>query len=581
MNADALPPWIAVLLATTALLAMLRLARRHRRLGRARLALLLLAQPLLAALLYLALFPPRQPVAGGTLAVLTAGASAPTPGEQRIALPEAPISTDAEPMPDLATALRRYPGTARLHIVGAGLEARDLDAARGHAASFSPSAPPTGLVELQAPLQVAVGNRFTVRGRVAGMPDAVVELHDPAGQRVQRATLDARGWFALQGQARAVGLATFSLRIATRDGKQHEALPLPLRIEAPPQPRLLVLAGAPSPEIKYLRRWATDAGLDLRTRISTGGGLTLGDPPLALDAANLRRFDAVLLDVRSLRALGSGERTALTVAIRDGLGVLLRIDEPLQAADRARLRAWGYALDAGTASESTRLPGDAALPALSRRVLRIDGGDAVILLRDARGRPLASWRPLGHGRVAVSILDDSHALVLAGYATQHAGLWSGLLSAVARSRASVAPLPPPAPLWPDERASLCGLGDDARVLAPGDDIVALRIDPATGVRRCAAFWPRTPGWHLLRDGEAVVPFAVLPADAGAAWRAQRRRDATEALVARTPATSSPLSASRRGPSWPWLAAWLLLATFAWWLERRPVAPGPVPPATIA
>ncbi|WP_374378749.1 carboxypeptidase regulatory-like domain-containing protein [Thermomonas sp.] len=573
--------WIATLLAATALLAMLRLARRHRQLGRTRLAMLLLAQPLLAALLYFALFPPRQSVASGTLTVLTAGGSAPAAAGIRIALPEAPIDADAEPMPDLANALRRHPGMSRLQVLGDGLEARDLEAARTLPLAFVATPAPVGLVELQAPTQVAAGNVFAVSGRVAGLPDATVELRDPAGQRVQHARLDAQGRFALQGQARAAGLATFSLRVLARGGRRHEALPLPLRVDAPPSPRLLVMAGAPTPELKYLRRWAIDAGLELRTRISTGGDVSLGEAPVALDAAQLGRVDAVLLDVRSLRALGGGERAALTAAIRDGLGVVLRIDEPLQTADRARLRAWGYALDAGIASESARLPGDPALPALSRRVLRIDGGDAVTLLRDARDRPLATWRTLGRGRVAVLVLDDSYALALGGYASRHADLWSRVLAAVARTRTPAGPLPPEAPLWPDERASACGLGDGARVLAPGGDTVALRVDPATGVRRCAAFWPRTPGWHVLRDGDTTTPFAVLPADAGTALRAQRRRDATHALAARQSLPPDGTGMSRRGPSWPWLAAWLLLATLAWWLERRPIGAGPVPAATIA
>ncbi len=352
-----------------------------------------------------------------------------------------------------------------------------------------------------------------------------------------------------------------------------------MRVEAPPQPRVLVLAGAPSPEVKYLRRWATDAGIALQTRISTGGGLSLGDSPVALDAANLRRFDAVLLDVRRLRALGGGELAALNAAIRDGLGMVLRIDEPLQPADRTRLRGWGYALDVGPSTEPVQLPGDASLPALTRRVLRIDGDDAVPLLHDARDRPIATWRALGRGRVAVLTLDDGFQLVLGGHATRHAELWSDLLAAVSRTRDAAQPSPPPSPLWPGERASMCGLRDGARVLAADGTSVPLLIDPATGSRSCAAFWPRLAGWHVLRQGDTEMPFAVLPADAGAALRAQRRRDATFALTARQVVAPEAAGDARRGPSWPWLVAWLALAALAWWLERR--RPAAVPAATIA
>ena len=65
---------------------------------------------------------------------------------------------------------------------------------------------------------------------------------------------------------------------------------------------------------------------------------------------------------------------------------------------------------------------------------------------------------------------------------------------------------------------------------------------------------------MLRQGDAQLPFAVLPADAGAALRAQHRRDATLALAAQRVAAPAREIASRRGPAWPWLGAWLALAS---------------------
>ena len=126
---------------------------------------------------------------------------------------------------------------------------------------------------------------------------------------------------------------------------------------------------------------------------------------------------------------------------------------------------------------------------------------------------------------------------------------------------------------------------NANILAPGGETVPLVVDSTTGARRCAAFWPRSPGWHVLRQGDAQLPFTVLPANAGAALRAQHRRDATLALAAQRVAAPAREIASRRGPAWPWLGAWLALATLAWWLERRrapaSAATSPVTSATTA
>ena len=134
---------------------------------------------------------------------------------------------------------------------------------------------------------------------------------------------------------------------------------------------------------------------------------------------------------------------------------------------------------------------------------------------------------------------------------------------------------PPWPLWQGERAVLCGLADNAEVIAPDGARIPLPVDPSTGERRCAAFWPQQPGWQQLQIGGAQIPFAVLPTTAGAAWLAQRRFDATTALAAQTSAsTPAHASKSQFSPAWLWLAAWLALAALSWTLERwwrRPFA----------
>ena len=591
MNAVSPSLLTAIVLAAAAAAGCVRLLRRHapvphvRAQSRVRLALLLLAQPALAALLYLGMFPPQRPTSAGAMTVLTAGARATrTPADGlRIAMPEAPAGLDAEAAPDLATALRRHPGITHLRIVGAGLEARDREAAAGRALAFDALAPVPGIVALAAPATVAAGNAFTVQGRVAGLPQAQVELLDPAGRRAAHAVASGDGRFALQATVRAAGPVMFQLRLRDAGGAARETLPLPLQVIVPSPPRLLVLAGAPDPELKYLRRWAVDAGMQLHTRISVGAGLVQGDAPVALDAGTLHRFDALLLDVRSLEALHDGEVRALTAAVRNGLGLMLRIERPLPGRVRSRLRGWGYTLEGDArvqpmqlASSASAAAAGATPPPISRHALRAGAIDAVPLLRNAAHDPVAWWRPLGRGRVGLTVLDDSFRLPLAGHADVHARLWSGLVAAIARTAERPAGPSLAGPAWAGQRAVVCGLSMQASLVAPDGAVMPLAVDPATGGRGCAAFWPRQAGWYRLQPGNGAAPFAVLPASSGLAWQAQRRVDATRALVARA-ATAPPAARTgpmRRGSPWPWLSAWLLVAALTWWLERH--RPGALP-----
>lgn len=590
---------LAVLLAWAGLILRQSRVPRHERARSWRLLLLLAAQPVAAALLYLALLPPTLPSEAGTMRVATAGArdvGDQAAGDVQVILPEAPNGASGERVPDLATALRRHPGTRRLRVIGAGLEARDADAARGLAIEFQAAPLPRELSGLWLPRRVAAGDDFVVHAQATGLDGGSAELLDPAGQRVDRVALGTDGAFALSGTARGAGLSNFTLRLFDARRKTVQDIDLPLQTTDETAPRILILAGAPSPELKYLRRWAVDSGARLQTQISVGGGLQLGDAPIALNAASLGGYDLAVLDERSWDGLGAAQRASVIEAVRGGLGLILRTTGPLSDGTRAQWRALGLNVDAGRDAANAKLaldggadedairarigPGSAdaprvrdeavpETPVLSRRVLRLESPQLQTLLRDSNGVALAVWREQGRGRVALWTLTDSFRLALGGRGDLHARIWNDALAAVARAQPGDTPQID-SDARPHQRMTLCGLSAGTRVTAPDGRELPLLIDPASGARRCAAYWPRLPGWHRLRQGERVWPFTVRRSDEAPGLHASALRERTLALAAQPASPSNPVAAdatSRRGPSWPWFLAWLSFAAALWWFER--------------
>ena len=594
---------LAVVLACAVLAAWARLILWRRSAPREaagalwRMVVLAALQPVCAALLFFCLFPPGVRVASGRLVVATAGAprgAAAMAGATLIALPEAPAIAGAEPAPDLGTALRRHPDVRRVTVLGGGLTPRDRDAAQGLAVAFDPTPLPTGLVSLDAPPRVAPGARFEVGGQLSGVPGATVELIDPAGRvtDTQKAADDGR--FVLSGTARSAGLATFVVRVRDAGRRVVEHADVPVRAEAQAAPRLLIMAGAPGPEVKYLRRWATDAGFSVTVQASAGGGVALGDAPVAINGATLRRFDVAVIDDRSWAGLGGG-RGEVIAAVRGGLGLVLRSGGPGDGA-MAQWRSLGFTVGGGEALTPIALPAstdadlartrrgipapDAVadldideefLPEISRLAAAPGGEGTVPLLSDAGGATLSAWRAIGQGRVAVFTGIDSFGLTLTGRNDLYGDWWSTILSAVSRPVAGVAPAFS-GPAWVGDRVALCGLSADARVERPDGSPATVRV--ASGAAGCAGFWPAKPGWHLLRTsvpevGEQVWPFFVQPADRLVGVRAARDRDATLMLRNASPA---PADATIQGPEipgspWPWFIAWLAVSTALWWLER--------------
>lgn len=595
---------VRAVLAVVVVLSMARLIVRHQRTvgSRAapwRIALLLLAQPLCAVLLYFALLPPTTPGEAGTLVVATAETPASMlgagqGGDAIVTLPEAPARAGIERVPDLSTALRRHPGTQRIRILGAGLEARDRDAVRGYAVTFVPTALRRGLIELDAPAQAVAGGAFAINARAHDLRGGSAELRDPAGARVDRVALADDGRFTLRATTRVAGAAVFTLRLRDAGQRIVEEVAVPLEVTAQAAPRVLLLAGAPGPEVKYLRRWARDAGIALQAQMSVGGGAQLGDAPIALNAATLKGLDLVVLDERAWSGLGESQRTALTDAIRGGLGVLLRVTGPLSEVEQRRLRALGFNVDAGRDAEEVHLPEprrdadalrarigpgtrdqarsrDAPVPetpALAHRALRIAADDGIALLADQGDRPLATWRAEGRGRIAVWPLTDTYRLVLAGRDDLHAETWSNAVATLARAQPGQSSTVEGEPRV-GERIALCGLSVGATVASPGGTKTAPAIDPATRSRACAAWWPGDSGWHRLTSQGRTQRFYVRSANEAPGLHTYGVREATLRLSAESPAILAKSADAPRNPGarWPWWLAWLFASAALWWFER--------------
>lgn len=565
-----------VTLALVALAALIGIARtwRSRTPRRAwRIAL----QLVVAVLFALVLFPPSidERFSAGTLVVLTPGITdaqkAALPGGIAVvALPGVDAARQIERVPDLGTALRRHADAARLHIVGGGLPPRDRDAARALPLEFDAAPQRDGIVDVSVPASVRAGSTFEIAGRVHGTPGGRVELRDPAGAVVAQAALADDGAFSLDAHAKAAGRTAYALRVVDRAGNTAEELAQPVAVLPGDALHVLVLAGAPDPELKYLRRWATDAGIELSSRIVLSDGIAMSEGAGALDAAAFASTDLVIVDERAWKALDAGTKSALADATRNGLGLMLRVTGPLPDAVASEWQTLGFRVRAADVPETVSLASTAATPdpaaVLSRRALLVEADDAAPLLRAKDGTALALWRGDGRGRVAIWWLADSYRIALAGDASAFGTLWSRALATVARARgAATAEVPADARVG--VRSVICDLGDAAHVESPDAANIALAIETSRDGRRCAGYWPAAEGWHTLVSGDERAAFFVRAASAAPALVAMRDADATRALARASHASESTATRRVPAPRWPFFVAWLAAAAALWWLER--------------
>lgn len=597
-----LDPWVLSLCGLAALIAIARLlhhAHRHRR--------WLIGLQLPLTLLLLAALLLRDAPSPSGMIVLTAGAKldalpassqrAPTlalPGAFDITQQQRVQDAGIATTPDLATALRRYPQTTHVHVLGNGLGMRDREALGQLDLSFAAAPEPdiARVTELQAPVRVVSGQRWQVTGRVAGAATRV-ELLDPAQQRITRTTPDTHGRFALQGLARAAGTVLFELRVLDADD-ESTVLPLPIQAIDPAPLRALLLAGHASAELKYFRRWAADAGLQLQTRIALAPGLALGAASTRLDPQTLAQLDLLIVDERSWAWLAA-QQDQLRSAIEQGMGLLIRITAPVPERTLQQWRALGIDLQVSDAApRAVQL--DAGTPGRETEALHAwnvtpQSDRSVHLWQDANAQPLAIQSTLGQGRIGALWLTDGFRLHTRGDAARHATLWSGLISSIARARAP-APATFSAPAVVGQRVTVCRAEGELTVATPARGDVQLVRDPAKS--DCAGFWPTSMGWHRLYP-DANTPMGVSSTGAApeATSSAQHERAeqtaalafyvhapeqihsliaaadrrATTALVNRS---DEPRARAADRQTWRAIALllWLGVMSLVWWLERR-------------
>lgn len=537
-----------------------------------------LTQALAAVLLYFALFPPEQALNIETLVVLTPGTTAAQWEELPaatpvVALPGAYAPAGALSVPDLGTALRQSGTVTGLLVVGGGLPERDRPVAEQLSLEFLAAPLPPGISELWAPGSARLGRLWTVSGRVSDFPGGRVELRAPGGTVLASVEPGRDGYFAVSAPIKSEGPALYRLRVLDLEQRLVEGLDVPVVGRAGAALRLGILAGTPEPELKYLRRWAADAGLSVQSRIGVSEGMALREGELALDAAGLDRLDLLLSDERAWATLTAAEKAALDQAVRGGLGLLLRVTGPVPAPVAADWTSMGFDVVPAELPLGVSLRQGLGLdeaPGLTRQALTVISPGGAVLLAADQGAPLALWRGAGRGRVGLWWLNDSYRLALSGAGTAYGTLWSRSLSVLARATGRAEP-ELPARARVHQRAVLCGLPAGASVLTPAGQGVALSAEQG-----CAAYWPADAGWHALVAGGERWPFYVGPETAGQGLVLAEAAEATQALAGRAlPSTptgaGSALVATGPGSRWPYFLAWLFVITGLWAWERKALA----------
>ena len=521
----------------------------------------------MASLLYLLIFPPAIEQPRETGIVLTPGATTKQidtreHGVPTLALPGI-VTTDRSivHVPDLASGLRQHPEIGDLRVLGDGLPARDREAVENRGLTFKPGDEALGIVELRAPDFIRAGAVATVRGRASGIENAQLRLLGRSDAVTDSASTDSEGRFTLSVRAKAAGESLYRLQLLDDKETLIDEIPVPVVVVAGDSTSVLILAGGPDAELKYLRRWIIDSGNTVASRISLSRGIEQNQNGISLSAESLAKTDLLIVDERAWAGLAGSDKTLIRTAVENGLGMLFRVTGALPARVASDWKAYGFDIQSADVSRSVTLAKPLADVVLTRPALQIIAEDSVPLAVAVDGSRLAAWRAVDQGRVGSWLPLDSYRLQLDGEATRYGSIWSNVFANVSRARGHALPSLPMRPRV-DERSTLCDLKPGASIEDAENQQHDLLVDATTS---CAAWWPEKSGWYRLVNADLRWPLYVYAAGDIKTLAKVERHEATSRLVKSATGSSSY---RRALPRWPLFLIWLLASGLFWWLERR-------------
>ncbi|MFQ5526171.1 MAG: hypothetical protein ACE5GX_07900 [Thermoanaerobaculia bacterium] len=592
-------PWLIVA-ATLAFVILMAVILRERRLGWPSWRTWVWALALLSLWLLFAGLRVPGAVRPTEAVLLTDGADPIDPSLERENDPglRFSLATDPRPgyqaIPDASFLARDHPEIEELEIVGDGLDPWELERLPFGVRSTTPAR--GSYLWAQWPRTIALGQELELRIRLEGdEPPAAVRLIGPTGDGPGVDLTGRSKAVRLEVRPKRAGRHLYRLELLDTRNQVVSAEPVGVSVVEPPRRRILWLQASPTFEVRHVKNWLAESGSELtvRTRLSRDRFRTEFVNADSARFGGLRRdslagFDLVILDRRTLVAMGKSERTQLLTAVaEDSVGVLALLPGgdvgglggPFGGLDVAAIR------DVDELSARLRWAGKSLEPALriAAREIRA-GGASQPIVRDSAGRVLASKISLGRGFIGVSLLSDTHRWVLEGESMAFHSLWSRLIEELARADNSEFWRLPDEPILVDRPLEV-GLHVPARRLALprvkledsiGSVSVAVRQDVVDPNRWTLRLWPRVSGWHRLRaDDGADTWFHVADRDQWARWIRGERRDATRAAGELRATGRSALERrwKRASPVLPF--ALLLAALGVLWTEERRRRPSDV------
>jgi len=230
------------------------------------------------------------------------------------------------------------PNLRQIEVIGNGLSERSWRSFENIKIDYQKPKLIQGFVDVSWNKQLNIGEsvRFSGRFQTEEKGLLVIQLLDPAGDIVDEKLMRSGEYSSLAAKPKLAGLHEYKVEVRN-DKKEiilREAIHFQVRNQS--NAKLLVIQSSPSFETKQLQNWAAENGAEIlvKTKISRNKFISRATNLTDLEEEKLspklfEYFDMLIMDGRGLTELSAIELEWLSLAVKNGLGLLVLVDQTL------------------------------------------------------------------------------------------------------------------------------------------------------------------------------------------------------------------------------------------------------------
>ncbi len=325
-------------------------------------------------------------------------------------------------------------------IAGEGLSKSYFDLLQDKTLHYLAGEKPVGIIEVSLPSVAYPGQLSVIKGKLNARESTKLQLIDPAG-RIDSLTFDQPGEydFTFQLLPKQAGKILYTLKTITNSTK--EIANIPLKISETRKLELLILQLAPSFEMRQLKNFLSGQGhgIQVRSQLSKNNysyeKINTGLKQItSINDDVLKKYDLLIFENSTLEQLSLKEIEAMAKATKEGLGILLLMDQSENKNKQANLIIDIPLKKDDQDTIHLSFFGSSQKYILKKQRLNIDTEQDITSVMVNKDKVLSAYRHQGFGKVAMQLLNETYQLRLSGDSTVYSALWTDLISKSSRTK---------------------------------------------------------------------------------------------------------------------------------------------------